>query len=272
MTTAMREMPALGMGTFRLEGKTAYNAVKMALETGFRHIDTAQIYNNEEQVGQAIADSGLPRNSLFVTTKVWNSHLNQASFIDSVKESLKKLQSGYVDLLLIHWPAPENGEPMAEYLAELMKAKQLGLAKHIGVSNFTVAQLKEALELLPVGEIYTNQIEVHPYLTNTVVREFCAEHGIHVTGYMPFAVGKVLKDETIRSIAEKYGRHPAEVVIAWELANGLSTIPSSTKRENLLINLQGQSLTLTSEDIARINALDCGDRQANPEFSPKWDQ
>lgn len=272
MTQRVIEMPDLGMGTFRLEGKTAYESVKMALEVGFRHIDTAQIYGNEEQVGQAIKDSNIPRDELFITTKVWNNKLNKSDFIASVKESLNKLQLDSVDLLLIHWPAPSNDEPMSEYLTELLTAKQLGLTKHIGVSNFTIANLKEAMQILDSREIFTNQIEVHPYLTNTKLRAFCQQHDIHITAYMPFVVGKVLNDHTIIDIAKKHDASPAQVVIAWVNAKGMTTIPSSTKRKNLEDNFNDKAVKLDEEDIARIDALDCGDRQATPSFAPQWDQ
>lgn len=265
------EMPRLGMGTFRLKGNVAYESVKTALEVGYRHIDTAQIYGNEAEVGQAILDSGIDRAELFVTTKVWNSNLNKASFLPSVKESLTKLKMPFVDLLLIHWPAPENGEPMAEYLGELIKAQENGLARHIGLSNFTTRLLQEAQNTLPAKQIYTNQVEVHPYLQNRILREYCAAKGISVTGYMPFAVGKVLQDDTIVKIAGQHARTPAEVIVAWELAKGLSTIPSSTKRENLQTNLNGLSLTLSHEDIQAIDNLDRNDRQAAPDCSPEWD-
>lgn len=264
-------MPALGMGTFRLEGDVAYDSVTMALDAGYRHIDTAQIYGNEAEVGRALADSGIERDELFITTKVWNDKLNTQDFLPSVRESLKKLQTDYVDLLLIHWPSPENNTPMKEYLGELLKAKEQGLAKHIGVSNFTIAHLKEALAILPDGALFTNQVEVHPYLINRQLREFCETKDIHVTAYMPFAVGKVLKDDTIVSIADKYKVTPAEIVIGWILAHGMSTIPSSTSKSHLETNLKGASVRLTDEDIARIDALDRNDRQATPDFAPEWD-
>jgi len=264
-------IPSLGVGTFRLKDDEAYDSVTMALDVGFRHIDTAQIYDNEASVGRAIKDSNVSRDEIFVTTKVWNDKLSKAKFVDSVKESLDKLQLSYVDLLLIHWPAPENGESMEEYLGELKRVKEMGLTREIGVSNFTIAQIEEAVSILGEGQIATNQIEVHPYLTNEKVRKACEKHGITVTGYMPFAVGKVLKDETIEAIAEKHNVTTAEVVVAWELAHGLITIPSSTKRKNLETNFGATSLTLDADDIAKIDALDCGDRQATPDFSPEWD-
>ena len=173
--------------------------------------------------------------------------------------------------MLVHWPAPSNNEPMSEYLTELLKAKKLGLTKHIGVSNFTIANLKEAMQTLDSREIFTNQVEVHPYLTNTKLRAFCAQHDIHVTAYMPFVVGKVLNDQTIIDIANKHDATPAQVVIALENANGMTTIPSSTKRKNLEDNFNDK-VKLDDEDIARIDGLDCNDRQATPDFAPQWDQ
>lgn len=265
------DMPALGMGTFRLEGDVAYQSVKMALEVGYRHIDTAQIYGNEAEVGRAISDSSVARDELFITTKVWNANLGADKFITSVEESLTKLGLNQVDLLLIHWPAPEDGTEMAVYLKELKRAQDIGLTRFVGVSNFTIANLEEALQVLPASDIYTNQVEVHPYLINRKLRDFCQQKQIHVTGYMPFAVGKVLKDTTVLEIAEKHGRTAAEVVLAWELANGLATIPSSTKRENLEKNFAASSLKLSEVDMLALDSLDNNDRQANPDFSPKWD-
>lgn len=265
-------MPQLGAGTFRLTGDEAYESVKMALEEGYRHIDTAQIYDNEDAVGKAIADSGIAREELFITTKVWNDNLSERALLDSVKQSLKKLQLEYVDLLLVHWPAPPDNAPMETYLGEMAKAKAQGLTRNIGVSNFTIAHLRDAIEILGADEIYTNQIEVHPYLTNEKVRQFAAQEGIHITAYMPFAVGKVLKDKTICNIASETGASAAQVVVAWQLAHGMATIPSSTKRTNLQDNLKGCQHSLSADEIATIDQLNCGDRQATPDFAPQWDE
>ncbi|WP_414829315.1 2,5-didehydrogluconate reductase DkgB [Alteromonas sp. H39] len=269
--TALMNMPELGVGTFRLEDQACNDSVTTALDIGFRHIDTAQIYGNEAAVGKAIQDSDVSRNSLFVTTKVWNNKLNVREFIPSVKESLAKLQMNSVDLLLIHWPSPANGEPMEEYLGELAKAKKQGLTRKIGVSNFTIHHLEKAIAILGEGEIATNQVEVHPYLINEKLRSYCNDKGIHVTAYMPFAVGKVLQDDTIQAIAQAHNVSAAEVVIAWELAHGMATIPSSTKREHLETNYKGSELVLSDEEVSRIDALNKGDRQATPDFAPDWD-
>ncbi len=267
----MTTIPKLGFGTFRLEGDVAYQAVKDALETGYRHIDTAQIYGNEAEVGQAIADSGLPRESLFITTKVWIENLTEDRFIDSIHESLAKLQLERVDLLLIHWPVTEDKVPMESYLKALKHAQKLGLSTHIGVSNFTNQQLNQAIEVLGQGALFTNQIEVHPYLQNQTVIRHCREKQVPVTGFMPLAVGKVMTDPVLQEIAAQHQVSIAEVVIAWQLQQGLITIPSSTKRRNQEINLNALNLTLTEADMARIATLDQGERIANPDFAPQWD-
>jgi 2,5-diketo-D-gluconate reductase B len=188
-----------------------------------------------------------------------------------VKESLAKLQVEAVDLLLIHWPDVAGKVAMATYLAQLAEAQQQGQTRHIGVSNFTNAQLSQAIEVLGEGRIMTNQVEVHPYLQNRRVIEHCQARNIQVTGFMPLAVGKVLEDEVLQSIAANHQASVAQVVLAWQLQQGLVTIPSSTKRGNLETNLQATALELTADEMARIAQLDRGERIANPDFSPAWD-
>ncbi|MDD7908492.1 2,5-didehydrogluconate reductase DkgB [Pseudovibrio exalbescens] len=265
------EMPVLGAGTFRLKGDDAYNSVIMALEEGYRHIDTAQIYENEEGVGRALYDSSVPREEIFLTTKVWIDRLSKDAFLPSLHESLAKLQTSYVDLLLIHWPLKDDRVSMTEYLGELKKAKDLGLAREIGVSNFTVAQVEEAVSILGKGVLFTNQIEVHPFLQNRKVREASEALGLKVTGFMPLAVGEAITNPTIVAIAEKHGATAAQVTLAWVRQNDMVTIPSSTKRKNLEANLKSLDLTLDADDLAQIAALDEGKRIADPDFAPEWD-
>ena len=265
------KLPQLGFGTFRLVEDIAYQSVLQALNCGYRHIDTAQIYGNETEVGNAIIDSKVDREEIFLTTKVWHENLANKDFIVSVEQSLNKLQINYVDLLLIHWPTPPNGTSLAQAITSLKQAKTLGLTKNIGVSNFNIAQLELALSVLPEGELLTNQIEVHPYLQNRKVVNFCQQHQIKVTAYMPFAVGKTLKDKTICNIAEKHQCSSAEVIISWLNQQNIATIPSSTKSQNMLTNLNGLKLVLDEKDMAAIAELDCNDRQASPDFSPAWD-
>ncbi|NMH58859.1 2,5-didehydrogluconate reductase DkgB [Alteromonas ponticola] len=267
----MEKMPQLGVGTFRLEGKVARQSVMDSLDIGYRHIDTAQIYGNEEEVGDAIQTNGIDREELFVTTKVWYEKLGRDHFIPSVHTSLSKLKTDYVDLLLIHWPYPNNDIAMDEYLNCLAEAKEQGLCRHIGVSNFTLSQMQQAVSILGKNTIYTNQIECHPYMQNRQVVAACEEHNMNVTAYMPLAVGKVMKDDTLLAIAEKYAASPAQVTLAWLESKGIYAIPSSTSRKHLQSNFDAQKVQLDERDISRINELDNGERIVDPDFAPDWD-
>ncbi|GGX93203.1 2,5-didehydrogluconate reductase DkgB [Massilia dura] len=266
------KIPAIGLGTFRLQGRVVIDSVRAGLELGYRHIDTAQIYGNEADVGTAIAESGIARDELFVTTKVWTANLAGDRLIPSLQESLDKLRLQQVDLALIHWPSPRDEVPVAEYMAALLAAKRAGLARRIGISNFTLRHMGEAIDAVGAAEIATNQVEIHPYLQNRAVARFAREHGLHLTAYMPLAYGKVMKDPVIARIAAKHEATPAQVALAWSLQQGFAVIPSSTKRENLAANLLAARITLSEEEMAAIAALDANDRIANPEgIAPAWD-
>ncbi|WP_416413085.1 2,5-didehydrogluconate reductase DkgB [Pantoea sp. App145] len=265
-------IPAFGLGTFRLQDDVVIHSVKTALELGYRTIDTAQIYENEAAVGQAIAESGIERSELFVTTKIWVENLSAEKLIPSLKDSLFKLRTDYVDLTLIHWPSPGAAVSVKESMQALMAAKEAGLTRQIGISNFPIALMKEAIEAVGVENIATNQIELHPYLQNEQVVEFAQEQGIHITSYMTLAYGEALKDEVIKAIAQKHQATPAQVVLAWAMQLGYAVIPSSTKRENLAGNLHAQDLTLDREDMDKIHALDRAQRMVSPEgLAPSWD-
>lgn len=264
-------MPMLGTGTFRLKDQAAFDAVLMALEEGSRHIDTAQIYGNEAAVGEAIKASGVSRDELFITTKIWTENLAANRFEASVIDSLTALQTQYVDLLLIHWPLKDEHVPMADYLMSLKAMLDKGFTRRIGVSNFTNAQLFQAIEILGEGVIFTNQVEVHPYLVNAKVTEFCKQHSILVTGYMPFAYGAVLQNELITQIAKQHGVTTAQTILAWLRQQGFTTIPSSTKREHVRSNLAAAKLMLSAAEIEAISGLDRNYRVANPDFAPHWD-
>lgn len=265
-------IPAFGVGTFRLRDQVAIDSVRNALDLGYRLVDTAQIYGNEAAVGQAIADSGVPRGELFITTKVWTENLAADRLIPSLKESLSKLRTEQVDLALIHWPSPGGAVPVAEFMGALAEAKAQGLAAQIGVSNFTVALMQEAIAAVGAGAIATNQIELHPYLQNRAVAEFARSQGIHITSYMTLAYGKVLGDPVIAAIAQAHGATPAQVALAWALQLGYAVIPSSTRRENLASNLLAQQLRLSDAEIAQIAALDRDGRLVDPEgLAPHWD-
>jgi len=264
-------LPNIGMGTFRLKGNDAREAVKSALSLGYRHIDTAQMYENEAEVGDGITSSGIPRRDIFLTTKIWHDKLHASDLINSLHDSLARLKTDHVDLTLIHWPSPGDEVPMAEYLGALRDAQREGLTEHIGISNFTCAQMDQAKEILGDSPILTNQVEVHPFLANRKVVEHAQKLGIKVTGYMPLAVGKVMEDETLQRIAGERNATPAQIAIAWVASRGVVPIPSSTRPSHQKANLDALEIQLTEDEIRAIDALDRGERIANPGFAPDWD-
>lgn len=265
-------IPAFGLGTFRLTDEVVKASVMTAIELGYRAVDTAQIYGNEAAIGEAIAESGIARQELYITTKLWTENLTADSVISSLKESLNKLKTDYVDLTLIHWPSPEQKVSVAETMHALVKAKQMGLTREIGISNFTVALMQEAIDAVGAEQIATNQIELSPFLQNRTVVDFAQRNEIAITSYMTLAYGNALKNKTIIDIAAKHSATPAQVVLAWALQLGYAVIPSSTKRENLQSNLLAQQLKLTDSDMEAIAALECNSRLVSPEgLAPAWD-
>jgi len=264
-------IPAIGLGTYRLKAQVLTDSVHNALELGYRAFDTAQIYDNEADLGAAITSGTVPREQLFLTTKIWISNFHHDDLLASLRESLRKLRTDHVDLTLIHWPSPKDEVPMAEYLGALREANTLGLTKAIGVSNFTIDLTRQAIAILGTDAIATNQIEVHPYLQNRALIAYLREQGIPVTAFMSLAYGAVLKDPVIQAIADKHQASTAQVALAWALQQDYAVIPSSTKRENLAGNLQAAQLRLDAEDMARIAELDRGERVANPGIAPAWD-
>jgi 2,5-diketo-D-gluconate reductase B len=268
----MSTIPSFGVGTFRLTGQAAIDSVSTALELGYRAVDTAQIYGNEAEVGQAVAASGLQREQLYLTTKIWTTNFAKDKLVPSLRESLDKLRTDYVDLTLIHWPAPGNGVELAEFMEALLQAKSLGLTRRIGISNFNIAQTREAIGVVGQGEIATNQIELSPYLQNRKLAAFLDEQGITVTSYMTLAYGKVLQDPVLAQIAGKHRATPAQVALAWALQLGYAVIPSSTRRENLASNLLARELRLDADDMAQIGALERNGREISPAgLAPVWD-
>lgn len=268
----MSKIPAFGLGTFRLQGQVVTDSVRNGLELGYRAIDTAQIYGNEADVGEAIASTGARRQDLFLTTKIWVDNSSQDKLMPSLEESLAKLRTDYVDLTLIHWPAPGNGVSVGAFMNALADAKARGLTRQIGISNFNIDQTRQAIAAVGKDAIATNQIELSPYLQNRKLVAFLQSEGIHVTSYMTLAYGKVLGDPVIGAIAQHREATPAQVVLAWALQLGYSVIPSSTKRENLASNLLAQTLRLTDDDMAQIAALERNGREVSPDgLAPQWD-
>ncbi len=262
-------IPALGFGTYELRGKECVEAVRIAIDSGYMHIDTAQIYENEAEVGEGIKKSG-KRDKIFLTTKIWRNEFAAGTAQKSVDESLKKLKTDYVDLLLVHWPFPEV--PVAQMVAEVMTAKEAEKAKAIGVSNFTVSQMEEALKISG-GEIVCNQVEYHPYLSQKPVLEFVQKSDMALTAYSPVARGKIIKDKAIQEIGLKYGKNAGQVGLRWLIQqNNVAAIPKSGTSANIKSNIDIFDFELTAEEMKKIHTLAKVDgRQVNPSWGPKWD-
>ncbi|WP_233233512.1 2,5-didehydrogluconate reductase DkgB [Bordetella sp. LUAb4] len=270
MTTST--IPQFGIGTFRLKDQVVIDSVRTGLELGYRAVDTAQIYGNEAEVGQAIAESGVARQEIFVTTKIWVDNYAPEKLAASLEESLRKLRTDYVDLTLIHWPAPGNGVPLQAYMTALAQTRERGLTRQIGISNFNIALTREAIAAVGEGNIATNQIELSPYLQNRKLAQFLQAQGITVTSYMTLAYGKVLGDPVLGDIAARHQATPAQVALAWAMQLGYAVIPSSTKRANLAGNLQARTLRLSDADMAAIAGLERNGREVSPAgLAPDWD-
>jgi 2,5-diketo-D-gluconate reductase B len=268
MTTTI---PALGLGTYGRTGEEGLAALLAALELGYRHLDTAQSYGTEENVGEAVRRSGLPRDEVFVTTKVADTNLAPADFALSVRKSLDTLGLDRVDLLLIHWPSERDQVPFEDYMTALGQAKAAGQTRLIGVSNFPIEHLKRARALLGDDALATNQVEIHPFLQSPTLRDFARSIELPLTAYQPLAKGSVGENETLREIAAKHGVTPAAVALAFLLAEGHIVIPASGSRVNLEANLRARDLKLRPEEIDAVRRLDRGERRIDPEKSPRWD-
>ena len=264
------KMPAIGFGTMELPHRPA-ELVAAAIAAGYRHIDTARKYGTEERVGEGIRASGITRNELFVTTKVTEDNAREADFLRSAETSLKALGLDYVDLLLIHWPQPKV--PFAETLGALAKAKRNGLTRHVGVSNFTLAMLEEAVHVCP-EPLVTNQIEYHAYLPQDRMLAALRRHGMILTAYCPVARGKLLDDATVGEIAKARGKTPAQICLRWLIQQPMvAAVPRALEEAHIVENLDVFDFSLTDDEMRRISALRSRKiRIADPpERAPKWD-
>ena len=265
-------VPQFGVGTFRLTGDTVIHSVKTALEVGYRAVDTAQIYGNEAEVGQAIHESQVNRADIFLTTKIWTENYATYKLIPSLKDSLIKLRTDAVNLSLIHWPAPALGVNIPELMGHLLEAKKQGLTEYIGVSNFNIELTQQAIDSIGAEQIATNQIELSPYLQNERLATYLKQQNIDVTSYMTLAYGKVLNDPILSDIAAQHQASVAQVTLAWALQKGYAVIPSSTKPAHLMSNLKAQEIRLSQDEMQLIATLDRNGREVNPpELAPAWD-
>lgn len=264
-------IPPMGLGTYGRTGKDGLEALLQGLEIGYRHLDTAQTYDTESNVGEALARSGLPREEVFVTTKIAGSNLRREHFGGSLENSLKALRIDQVDLTLIHWPSHGDEVPFGHYIEELALAKQRGLTRLIGVSNFPIALLEKSQALLGADEIAANQVEIHPYLQNVALVDYCLSNGMTPTAYLPLARGKVAEDTVLTDIAQRHGAEASQVALAWLLQRGIAVIPASSNRERMRSNFEATSLHLSDDDMAAIAALNRDNRMISPQFAPAWD-
>lgn len=265
------EMPALGLGTWRLEGGNCVDMVSRALDIGYRHIDTAAMYGNEREVGEAIRTASVPREEIFLTTKVWPANIGAGDLQRSAENSLSQLGLDHVDLLLIHWPSATI--PLAESIAALNDARARGLARNIGVSNFTAAMLEEAAALSD-APLACNQVEFHPYLAQRTVRETAARLGMAVIAYCPLYRGGELFDEpAVRAAADAHGKTPAQIVLRWHMQQpGCGAIPRTTKPERLAENFAVFDFELTGAEMDALNALGGAHRRlVDLDIAPVWD-
>lgn len=262
-------IPALGLGTWKVHGDTGRRAVLEALGLGYRHIDTAQMYQNEDVVGRAVAESDVDRGEVFITTKVAPGDLDARSVRSTCVASLERLRTDHIDLFLIHWP--DASIPLEETLGEMAALREEGKVRHVGVSNFPTALLERALVAADVP-IFCNQIEYHPYLSQEPVLSSCRDNGIAVVAYSPLAEGAAARDERLAEIGKRYDKTAAQVALRWLIQQpGVATIPKSSNVHRLGENLDIFDFELSEEDVSRIDSLEKNRRVIDPSWSPRWD-
>jgi diketogulonate reductase-like aldo/keto reductase len=262
-------IPAIGFGTMTLKENVGVDMVAAALRNGYRHLDTAQMYGNEREVGEGMRASGVKREEVFLTTKVWHNRLAAGDLERSVDESLERLKLPHVDLLLIHWP--NAAIPLKDTIGALVKVKRAGLTRHIGVANFTIAMIADAVRLAD-EPLVTNQIEVHPFIDQSKVIAACRGHGLSVTAYCPIARGKVPGNPVIERIGKAHGKSAGQVALRWLVQQGVIAIPRTAKVERLKENLAVFDFALSAAEMAEIGRLARPDsRVVNPAHAPKWD-
>jgi 2,5-diketo-D-gluconate reductase B len=262
------DVPSLGFGTFQLPGDDCERGVEAALEIGYRHLDTARAYENEDRVGAALELSGVARAKVFLTTKLDSRSVPRERVRPATEESLRRLRTDYVDLLLIHWPNERT--PAAETLEAMAEIREQGLTRHIGVSNFPPSHVRDALDH---ATIFCNQVEYHPFLGQRTLLELAVEHDFLLTAYSPLARGKVAGDETLGEIAEVHGATPSQVALRWLMdQDHVAAIPKATSRERIEENFGAEELELSEEERRRIDGLERGQRMIDPEFAPDWEE
>ena len=267
VTVQGTEVPAIGYGTWQVTGSDAEEGVADALALGYRHIDTARAYENETEVGRGIAASGVPREEIWITSKVWTSSFERDRARRSTERSLAQLGIDHLDLYLLHWPNPEV--PLEETLGALNECRERGLIKHIGVSNFPTRLVEQALQLAP---IFANQVEYHPFLAQPELLAQAQEHDLLLEASSPFAHGDVHGDETLTQIGEAHGKSAGQVALRWLLDQpNVCVLPKASSHDRREQNLAVDDFALSDDERAKIDGPDRGHRTGNPPFAPEWD-
>lgn len=264
-------IPAMGFGTFELKEDDAYRMVKHALAVGYRHIDTAQMYENEQAVGAALRDSDVPREDIFLTTKILPANLADGDLQASFAQSLKDLDTDYVDLLLQHWPSRDV--PLKDSLGALNQVHRQGAARNIGISNFTSSLIEQAVAISD-APLVINQVEYHPYLDQQPVKRCLDSHGMALTAYCPLAQGAIFKDETLTAIAAAHDKNVGQIVLSWLAQQGVVAIPRTRNETHAESNLAALDIELSQHEMTQIHGLARADgRIINPaSVAPEWDK
>jgi diketogulonate reductase-like aldo/keto reductase len=262
-------IPLLGLGTWRVLERACVRIVEQALRLGYRHLDTAQGYKNEAEVAEGLRNSGVPRTEVFVTTKIWIEDMAPKDLLRSARESLSKMKLGEVDLLLIHWP--NAAVPLADTMGALAQAKQAGMTRHIGVSNFNIALMDEAVKLYP-EPLVCNQVEYHPLMDQSKLIAACKRLGMAMIAYSPIARGGLGDNTTLAAIGASHGKTSAQVALRWLMQQGIVAIPRTSRVERLAENFAIFDFELSAPEMAAISALgSAAGRIVDPAFAPKWD-
>ncbi len=262
------EIPEIGLGTYKLYGRDCKKTVTEALNIGYRHIDTAQMYKNETEIGDAIRLSPVDREDVFLSTKVWHTNMEHDDILQTVEDSLENLQTPYVDLLMIHWPNEKYD--LQKTLEAMLVLRDQGKAMNIGVCNFPIDMVKTVFEDLRIP-IFTNQVEFHPFLEQFDLLDYTYENDFLITAYSPLAKGKVFENDLLNDIGEKYGKTAGQISLRWLIEQeNVIAIPKASSREHLEENIDIFDFELTDDEFEAIDNLDKSTRLVNPSFAPSW--
>jgi 2,5-diketo-D-gluconate reductase B len=264
------EVPEIGLGTYKLRDRQCTRVVRQALDLGYRHIDTAQMYKNSRGIGEAIRTSSVSREDLFLITKIWHTNLNPDAVLQSTEDILRQLDTPYVDLLLIHWP--NEREDLRKTIESMLVLRDQGKAVNIGVSNFPLSMLKRVIEEIR-APIFCEQVEFHPFIDQLSLLDYSIDNDIMLSAYCPLARGQVMENDDLQQIGEKYNKTPVQVALRWLIEQeNVVAIPRSSSKEHLQENIDIFDFELTDDEFEQIDLIQKGNRIVNPSFAPDWDQ